>query len=96
MYSSIKGDYQVPLKHKKLDFELLLETYDVLGVEKGKSKPILINGIENKKLQATYEDGEPCEYIMVNGVYEVYDLQALDQIEYDRYYPARGYYKKIK
>ena len=91
-----RGDEQANNFYKKLGFELLLETYDVFGVEKGKSKPISINGIENKKLQATYVDGEPCDYVMVNGVYEVYDLQALDQIDYDRYYPARGYYKKIK
>ncbi|MCH7322614.1 GNAT family N-acetyltransferase [Solibacillus sp. MA9] len=91
-----RGDEQANNFYKKLGFELLAETYDVFGVEKSLSKPISINGIENKMLKATYENGEPCDYILVDGVYEVYDLKALDNIEYDRYYPARGYYKKVK
>ncbi|WP_274310394.1 GNAT family N-acetyltransferase [Solibacillus daqui] len=91
-----RGDEQANNFYKKLEFELFLETYDVFGVEIGLSKPISINGIENKKLMATYENGETCDYILVDGVYEVYDLKALDNIDYDRYYPARGYYKKIK
>lgn len=91
-----RGDEQANHFYKKLGFELLAETYDVFGVEKDKSKSIFINGIENKKLKATYENGDPCDYVMVDGVYEVYDLKALDNIDYDRYYPARGYYKRIK
>lgn len=91
-----RGDEQANHFYKKLGFELLVESYDVFGVAKDKSKSIFINGIENKKLQATYETGETCDYILVGGVYEVYDLKALDKIDYDRYYPARGYYKKIK
>ena len=91
-----RGDKQANNFYKKLGFKLLLETYDVFGVEKVRDKPISIDGVKNKKLMATYENGEPCEFIMVDGVYEVYDLKALDKIDYNRYYPARGYYKKIK
>ena len=91
-----RGDEQANNFYKKLGFELLLETYDVFGVEKGLRKPISVNGIENKKFKATFENGEPCDYALVDAVYEVYDLKALEKIDYDRYYPARGYYKKIK
>ena len=91
-----RGDEQANNFYKKLGFELLAESYDVFGIEKGVRHPISINGVKNKKLMATYENGEPCDFIMVDGVYEVYDLKALDKIDYDRYYPARGYYKKIK
>lgn len=91
-----RGDEQANNFYKKLGFELLLETYDVFGVEKRLSKEVTINGIENKKLNVVTEDGEPCDYILVDGVYEVFDLKALEKIDYDRYYPARGYYKKIK
>ena len=91
-----RGDEQANNFYKKLGFEVLLETYDVFGMEKSKSKPITLTGIKNKKLQAIFEDGEPCDYIMVDSVFEVYDRKALDKIDYERYYPSRGYYKKIK
>ena len=91
-----RGDEQANNFYKKLGFELLVESYDVFGIEKGFRGPISIAGIENKRIKALHENGEPCDYIMVDGVYEVYDLKALEKIDYDRYYPARGYYKKIK
>ena len=81
---------------KKLGFELRLETYDVFGVEKRLIKPISIEGIKDKKLIAKTADGNDCDFLLVEGVYEVYDLEALNSIEYNRYYPARGYYKRIK
>ena len=55
-----------------------------------------VNSLKDKKLIAKAADGTPCDFILVDGVYEVYDLKALEQIEYDRYYPVRGYYKRIK
>lgn len=91
-----RDDEQANNFYKKLGFDLLLETYDVFGVEKSLSKDIFIMGIEDKKLKAKTENGEPCDFVLVGGVYEVYDLKALEKIEYDRYYPSRGYYKKIK
>ena len=91
-----RGDEPANHFYKKLGFELLLETYDVFGMEKSKRKPITLTGIKNKKLQAIFEDGETCDYIMVDSVFEVYDRKALDKIDYERYYPSRGYYKKIK
>lgn len=91
-----RDDEQANNFYKKLGFDLLLETYDVFGVEKSLSKDIFITGIEDKKLKAKTENGEPCDFVLVGGVYEVYDLKALEKIEYDRYYPSRGYYKKIK
>ena len=91
-----RGDEQANNFYKKLGFELLLETYDVFGVEKRLSKEVIISGIEDKKLKVVTENDEPCNFVMVDGVYEAYDLKALEQIDYDRYYPARGYYKKIK
>lgn len=91
-----RGDEQANNFYKKLGFELLMESYDVFGIEKGLSNPISITGIENKKVKALHENGEPCDYILINGVYEVYDVKALDKIEYDRYYPSRGYFKEIK
>ena len=90
-----RGDEQANNFYKKLGFELLMESYDVFGMEKGLRDTISI-GIENKRIKAFHENGEPCDYILVNGTYEVYDLKALEKIEYDRYYPARGYLKKIK
>ena len=91
-----RGDEQANKFYKKLGFELLMESYDVFGIEKKLRNPISINGIKNKKVKAIHENGEPCEYILVDGIYEVYDLKALEKIEYDRYYPSRGYFKKIK
>lgn len=92
-----RDDEQANNFYKKLGFELLLETYDVFGVEKSISKDVIITGIENKQLKAkTEDDDEPCNLVLVSGVYEVYDLKELEKIDYDRYYPARGYYKKIK
>lgn len=91
-----RDDEQANQFYKKLGFELMLETYDVFGVEKKNSKPIYIQGIEQKKLIAHTEDGSPCDFVAIGGVYEVYDLAALEHIDVDRYYPSRGYYKKIK
>lgn len=91
-----RGDEQANNFYQKLEFELRLETYDVFGVEKKLSNPISITGIKDKKLIAKAADGTPCNFILVDGVYEVYDLKALEQIQYDRYYPVRGYYKRIK
>lgn len=91
-----RGDEQANNFYIKLGFELLMESYDVFGMEKNLRNPISITGIENKKIMALHENGEPCDYVLVDGIYEVYDLKALEQIDYDRYYPARGYLKKIK
>ncbi len=91
-----RGDEQANNFYKKLGFELLTESYDAFGIEKGLRNPITITGIENKRIKALLENGEPCDYILVDGIYEVYDLKALEKIEYDRYYPPRGYFKKIK
>lgn len=91
-----RGDEQANNFYKKLGFELRLESYDVFGVEKGLSKDLIVTGIEDKKFKATFENGDPCDFHIVDAVYEVYDLKVLDQIDYDRYYPARGYYKKVK
>lgn len=91
-----RDDEQANNFYKKLGFELRLETYDVFGVEKRLIKPISIEGIKDKKLIAKTADGNDCDFLLVEGVYEVYDLEALNSIEYNRYYPARGYYKRIK
>ena len=90
-----RGDEQANNFYKKLGFELMAESYDVFGIEKGMRDTISM-GIENKRIKAFHENGEPCDYIIVDAVYEVYDLNALENIDYDRYYPARGYLKKIK
>ncbi|MER2039818.1 MAG: GNAT family N-acetyltransferase [Solibacillus sp.] len=89
-----RGDKQANNFYKKLGFDLLSETYDVFGLEKGIRDTISV-GIENKRIKAFHEDGKPCDYVIVDAVYEVFDLKALEKIEYDRYYPARGYLKKI-
>lgn len=88
-----RGDKQANNFYKKLGFDLLSETYDVFGLEKGIRDTISV-GIE-KRIKAFHEDGKPCDYVIVDAVYEVFDLKALEKIEYDRYYPARGYLKKI-
>lgn len=91
-----RGDEPANNFYKKLGFELRMETYDVFGVEHRLGKDVIIKGIEDKKLVVETEDGKPVTHTIVEGVYEVYDLAALNQIDYDRYYPSRGYYKQIK
>ncbi|MCH7323130.1 GNAT family N-acetyltransferase [Solibacillus sp. MA9] len=90
-----RGDEQANNFYKKIGFELLVESYDVFGIEKGLRDTISI-GIESNRIKAFHENGEPCNFVIVDGVYEVYDLEALEKIEYERYYPSRGYFKKIK
>ncbi|WP_342526770.1 GNAT family N-acetyltransferase [Chryseomicrobium sp. FSL W7-1435] len=90
-----RGDEPANNFYKKLGFELRLETYDVFGVEHSLGKEVVIKGMKNQRLLVETEDGQECKYTLVDGVYEVYDLAALDEIDYDRYYPSRGYYKKL-
>lgn len=33
-----------------------------------------------------------CDYIITEGVYVVYTLEAIEKIEYDSYYPSIGYF----
>lgn len=90
-----RGDEPANNFYKKLGFELRLETYDVFGVEHSLGKEVVIKGMEDQRLLVETEDGQECKYTLVDGVYEIYDLAALDEIDYDRYYPSRGYYKKL-
>ncbi len=80
--------------YEKLGFEKRLEYYDVFGIEKGLRSPISTE-FKDGQIHAKHINGEECNYIIVDGVYEVYSLEALENIEYDRYYPARGYYKEL-
>ena len=91
-----RGDEQANQFYQKLGFEMVLETYDVFGLEKGLRKHLDIEGIEDKRLIIKNSDGEACDFAIVNGVYEVYNKEALNRFDYDRYYPSRGYIKYIK
>lgn len=82
--------------YKKLGFELRLETYDVFGVKKGEHKGISVEGIEDKKFIAKTADNQPCRYVLTGSVYQVYDKDVLEEFDYERCHPARGYFKQIK
>ncbi|WP_052131485.1 GNAT family N-acetyltransferase [Planococcus sp. CAU13] len=90
-----RDDEQANNFYKKLGFEMLLETYDVFGIEKGVRGDVFVKGIEDKTLLVDDEAGEKCDYLLVDGVYQVFTKEALEKIDYDRYYPARGYYKSL-
>ncbi|MEK5530408.1 hypothetical protein BK128_17485 [Viridibacillus sp. FSL H7-0596] len=89
-----RGDKPANNFYKKLGFEKRLEYYDVFGVEKILRQPISMK-FKNGVVNAEYENGEQCDYIITDGVYEVYNLEALEKLDVERYYPARGYYKKL-
>ena len=89
-----RGDEQANNFYLKLGFEKKLEYYDVFGIEKGLRQPISTE-VKNSRIYAQDVNGEPCDYIIVDAAYEVYDLKALEKIDYDRYYPAIGYVKQL-
>lgn len=91
-----RDDEQANNFYQKLGFEMLLETYDVFGIEKGVREDVFVEGIEDKKLKVNDASGEVCNYVLIDGVYQVFSKEALDKIDYDRYYPARGYFKNLK
>lgn len=90
-----RDDEQANNFYKNLGFEMLLETYDVFGIEKGVRGNVFVEGIEDKQLLVNDEAGKRCDYLLTDGVYQVFTREALEKIDYDRYYPARGYYKRI-
>ena len=89
-----RGDKQANNFYLKLGFLKQLEYYDVFGIEKGLRQPISID-VKNSRIYAQDEYGEPYDYVIVDAVYEVYDLKALEKIDYERYYPAIGYVKQL-
>lgn len=66
----------------------------MFGIEKGLRSPISIE-MKDGRIYAQDESGQPCDYVITDEVYEVYNFEALEKIEYDRYYPAIGYYKQL-
>ncbi|WP_059170631.1 GNAT family N-acetyltransferase [Bacillus sp. FJAT-27445] len=91
-----RDDVQANNFYQKLGFEKRLEYYDVFGVENGLRRPVSSMEYINGRVKAKYENGDDCDYVLIDGVYEVYNLESLKNFDYDRCYPARGYYKKIK
>ena len=89
-----RGDEPANNFYKKLGFEKRVEYYDVFGIEKGLRSPISIE-MKDGRVYAQDEKGQSCDYVITEGVYEVYNLEALEKIDYDRYYPAIGYYKRL-
>ncbi|MFC4356259.1 GNAT family N-acetyltransferase [Chryseomicrobium palamuruense] len=59
-----RGDESANNFYRKLGFELLLETYDVFGVEHRLGKDVVIKGIQDKKLLVETEDGQPCTHTL--------------------------------
>lgn len=90
-----RGDEQANNFYRKLGFEMRLETYDVFGIEKGIRQPVSVEGIENGRLKVSDKEGNPCDYILTDGVYQVFTEEALEHFDWERCYPARGYYKAL-
>jgi len=89
-----RGDEPANNFYKKLGFEKKVQYYDVFGIEKGLRAPISIE-IKGGRIYAQDDKGQVCDYVITEGVYEAYTLEAIEKIEYDRYYPSIGYYKQL-
>lgn len=82
--------------YHKQGFIKKCEYYDVFGVEKGLRKPVNVK-VSDGYIRASGigENKKNYGFVIVDGVYEVYNKESIELIDYDRYYPVYGYVKEL-